>query len=83
MRASSEDLGWPGAIGLAVAAAGVFIVAFPPLDLWPLVTAAPALLALLALRARSRCVAIVPAVLAHLAMWLWLERWLIGVTRPG
>lgn len=83
MRASSADLGWPGAIGLAAAAAGAFTVAFPPLDLWPLVPAAPALLALLALRARSRWVAIVPAVLAHLAMWLWLERWLIGVTRPG
>ena len=72
-----------GLLALAAAHAILFVCAFPPVNIWPLAFIAPAPLAILALIANSTRRALAVVFIAQLAMWLWLDRWLIDVTIAG
>jgi apolipoprotein N-acyltransferase len=68
---------------LALLQAALVAIAFPPLDLWPAALAAPGVLAWLALRGRSTGVVLLAVGLSQLALWLWMERWIVDVTLAG
>lgn len=68
---------------LAAAHAVLFIVAFAPMNFWPLILLAPVLLALLALRAPSTKQALLVALVVQTLMWLWISRWLWQITEAG
>lgn len=70
-------------IVLALAHALLLGLAFPPLDLWPLVFLVAAPLAWLAINAASTRSALLIVFAAQIPMWLWLNRWLIPVTAVG
>ena len=70
-------------IGLAALHALLFVLAFPPVNIFPAVLLAPAPLAWLALNARSTRGAILIVFLTQVLMWLWLDRWLIPVSMFG
>ncbi len=63
--------------------AGLFALAFPPYDLWPLAYFALIPIALLALRTSGRAKAVLSVWLMSTLAWLWVQRWLIDVTGPG
>ena len=73
----------PGLWGLAFAHAVLFLIAFPPFNIWP--AAFVAIMPLVAIALRSarpvRSGFIVWVVCS--AMWLFMQRWLIGVTVVG
>jgi len=71
-----------GAIAAALHAA-LFAVAFPPIGLWPAALVALAPLAWLALRTDRPRRAAGVVWLVSAAMWLLMERWLIGVSAVG
>ncbi len=78
--------GWLAAVGLAGAAALLFAVSFPWANgagAWPLCFMAILPLALAALRARTTVQAVVSVLVTQMALWLWMERWMDDVTRPG
>ncbi|NNF43288.1 MAG: hypothetical protein HKN62_09600, partial [Phycisphaerales bacterium] len=61
----------------------LFVVAFPPVGLWPLIVLAPVPLAWAALRAPTTRGLILVVVLVQWIGWLWLQRWLVPVTLVG
>jgi len=63
--------------------AGLFALAFPPYNLWPLSYLALIPIALLALRATSRRRAVLSVWFMSTLAWLWVQRWLMDVTGPG
>ena len=67
----------------AVVGAVAFVLAFPPFDVWPLVVLAPMLLAVVAVRGRSRPRVVGVVLAVQWAMWMWIDRWLLGVTGLG
>jgi apolipoprotein N-acyltransferase len=70
-------------VAFAIAHAVLFAAAFPPLGAWPLIAVAPAPLAWLAINAASTRRALLVVLATQVVMWLWLDRWLIGVTLAG
>jgi apolipoprotein N-acyltransferase len=69
--------------GLAVAHAVLFACSFPGLNLWPLTFAAPLPLIWLAAGAATTRRALLVVFAVQLAMWLWIQRWIIAVTVTG
>lgn len=68
---------------LAVSHALLFIAAFPPVDLWPLILLAPIPLVFVALNARSTRLALLVTLATQTGMWLWMSRWLFQITEAG
>ncbi len=83
MNVPIRPTSWPGALIASLVHAGLFALAFPPYNLWPLSYLALIPLALLALRATSRPRAVLSVWLMSTLAWLWVQRWLIEVTGPG
>ncbi len=82
-RGSAEPASGVVVSVLAAAHALMFVFAFPPFDLWPLVFIAPAPLAWLAIHSKSMRRATCVVLVAQCLMWLWIDRWLIDVTIAG
>jgi apolipoprotein N-acyltransferase len=71
---------------MALAATVLFAAAFPTAGgegAWPAIFIAPLPLVWLALRRPAPAAAIVAVFASSAAMWLWVERWLVDVTRVG
>ena len=65
---------------LALAHGGLFLAAFPPINLWPASFVSVAPLAWLAIHATSARRVVLSVMAVHLLVWLWLGRWLVAVT---
>lgn len=70
-------------VALAAAHTVLFAAAYPGLGLWPLTFVSVIPLAWLSIRAASTRRAVLSVLVAQLLMWLWIQRWLIGVTAVG
>ena len=70
-------------IALAVAHVLVFAASFPSLNLWLLSLVAPAPLVWLAKHAQTTRRVVLVVFIAHLFMWLWMQRWIQPVTLVG
>ena len=70
-------------VGLAVAHALLFMVAYPSINLWPLSFLAPAPLWWLAVHARTTRRALLVVFIVQLVLWLWMNRWILPVTAAG
>ncbi len=68
---------------LALAHGGLFLAAFPPINLWPASFVSVAPLAWLAIHATSARRVVLSVMAVHLLVWLWLGRWLVAVTVVG
>ena len=68
---------------LGLAHGGLFVAAFPPINLWPLTLVSVAPLAWLAIHAASGRRAVLSVMAVHLLVWLWLGRWLLPVSAVG
>ncbi|MHC4141819.1 MAG: hypothetical protein ACYSUF_08065, partial [Planctomycetota bacterium] len=66
-----------------MAHAVLFACSFPGLNLWPLTFAAPLPLIWLAAGAATTRRALLVVFAVQLAMWLWIQRWIIAVTVTG
>jgi len=87
MRASdtprrSRQLVWV-TLALAVAAALLRLLAFPPYHFWPLAAIIPLPLAWIAWRAKTPGQVFLVVFAVHLVLWLWVQRWVIEVTSAG
>ena len=73
------------AVTAALAGAHVllFAASFPPLNLWLLSLVAPAPLVWLAKHGRTTQRVVLTVFVAHLFMWLWMQRWIMPVTLVG
>lgn len=68
---------------LAILHAALFVLAFPPVNLFPLAALAPAPLAWLAINSRTTRRAVLVVFTTQVFMWLWLKQWLIHVSLLG
>ena len=73
------------AVTFALAAAHVllFAASFPSLNLWLLSLVALAPLVWLAIHGRTTKRVVLTVFVAHLLMWLWMQRWIMPVTVVG
>jgi apolipoprotein N-acyltransferase len=69
--------------GLAAAHAVLYVLSYSQAGLWPLALAAPLPLIWLAVGAATTRRAVLAIFVAHLFIWLWMDRWIIGVTAAG
>lgn len=70
-------------VALAVVHALLFRASFPGPGLWPLTWLSVIPLAWLAIRAATMRRAVLAVFVVQLLMWLWIDRWIIGVTAAG
>lgn len=77
VRGAFASLAWAGAGALC------FMAAFPPIDLWPLVAAVPAMLVLGARRSGGGWRGFLAIFVTQWPMWFWMHRWLVDVTPIG
>ncbi len=70
-------------IALAVLNVALFVLALPPVYIWPLALLAPIPLVLLASRSRSTRRAIIVVFVIQTIQWLWIQRWIIPVSAWG
>jgi apolipoprotein N-acyltransferase len=78
-----HGVGIPLLITVAIIGAAAFLLAFPPVSIWPAIFIAPAAFAWVALSARSTRAALFVTFLVNLALWLWFGRWLVQVSEFG
>ncbi|MFG0330489.1 MAG: apolipoprotein N-acyltransferase [Phycisphaerales bacterium] len=76
-------MSWRAGFVAGLAHAVLFLVAFPPFDLWPLVLISLAPLLLLGSRTDRPGRAMFAVWLACIPVWLWGHRWLLEVTPLG
>jgi len=69
--------------GLCALAAAAFVAAFPPIDAWPLVVAAPWALAIAAAGAQSTRMALGCTFVTSFVQWFVLHAWIAEVTIVG
>lgn len=68
---------------LAITHALLFVAAFPPWSIWPLIFLAPVPLVAVALWARSTASALIAVGIVQTGLWLWISRWLWQITEAG
>ncbi len=74
---------WFVTLGLALASALLFAIAWPPIGAWPAACVALAPFALACLQARSAWHLAIALLVAWSPAWLWLEWWIVQLTPPG